>query len=245
MSEIQGKPVYGICECKEKRQVLSVEQATDLIQQMAANNWQVPTDYIPKTSVNGIVEQHYGDELKVWVGTQAEYDALTDEEKTNCFAIISDDPAYNEIQTLLSEYGQNIKSINSNVTNIYERLRKLGFREGSVIASPLVTATQNELKRQGNYVIGQYNGSLYLTGEMNEYLGVLPEDFRPTASKIDQNIVLYSEDYGWGSLSIYSSDGEMYVFIRPGISVTGNTINFEINLGYEATPIEIAPVDEL
>lgn len=118
MSEIQGKPVYGVCACKEKVQVLSVDQVVDLIQQMAANDWQVPADYIPKTSVNGIVEQKSGDEIKLWIGKQAEYDALTDEEKAHKFAIITDDPTLNEITTLLNGYGQSIENINNNITKM-------------------------------------------------------------------------------------------------------------------------------
>ena len=228
MSEIQGKPVFGICECKEKRQVLSVEQAIDLIQQMAANNWQVPTDYIPKTSVNGIVEQHYGDELKLWVGTQAEYDALTDEERTNCFALISDDPTYKSIQTELTKHNQSIENLN-------ERLEKLGFREGSITVSPLVTATLNKITRQGNYVIGKLAGTIYLSNGTYETIGTLPSDFLPP-EEITQDIVLSSGSYGWGSVDI-GVDGNIGVFIRPGITVSSNTISFEIPFGYEAKPI--------
>lgn len=118
MSEIQGKPVYGICGCKEKVQVLSVDQAVDLIQQMTANGFQVPSDYIPKTCVNGIVEQNTKREVKLWVGTQAEYDALSD--TSNLFAIISDDPTKKEIEDTLKEHGINLDNLNKNVSQILE-----------------------------------------------------------------------------------------------------------------------------
>ena len=154
MSEIQGKPVFGICECKEKRQVLSVEQTTDLIQQMASNDWQVPTDYIPKTSVNGIVEQHYGDELKVWVGTQAEYDALTDEEKTNCFALISDDPTYKEIQNLLNKYGREIENTKINVSNIIKGTTPVSVKNSDGTMGQLTT-DENGVLKFGDVIIPQ------------------------------------------------------------------------------------------
>ena len=115
MSEIQGKPVYGTCECKEKVQVLSVDQATDLIQQMASNDWQVPADYIPKTSVNGIIEQHNKDEIKFWRGTTAEYDALTEEEKATYTPILTDDAKYQQIETILNNHNQSIENINKNI----------------------------------------------------------------------------------------------------------------------------------
>lgn len=111
MSEIQGKPVYGVCGCKQKVQVLSVEQAIDLIQQMAANGWQVPADYVPKTSVNAVIDQNTGTELKLWIGTQAKYDALTREEKAKTFALITDDPTLANIEASLKELGLSIDAI--------------------------------------------------------------------------------------------------------------------------------------
>ena len=117
MSEIQGKPVFGVCACKEKVQVLSVDQVVDLIQQMAENNWQVPEDYIPKTSVNGIIEQNTKAELKLWIGTQAEYNAYA-EDKSNLFAIITDDPSLKEIENILNQYGKDISNINGNINKI-------------------------------------------------------------------------------------------------------------------------------
>ena len=117
MSEIQGKPVFGICGCKEKRQVLSIDQAIDLIQQMAANNWQVPDGYIPKTCVNGIIDQNTGKELKVWVGTQVEYDGLTAEQRANMFALVSDDTTIqdleNKVRTLVNGYEEYKASVGS------------------------------------------------------------------------------------------------------------------------------------
>lgn len=124
MSEVSGKPVYGICGCKEKVQVLSVDQVADLIQQMASNNWQVPADYIPKTSVNGIIDQNTKKEVKLWIGTQAQYDELAD--TSNLFAIISDDPTLANLEEILKQHGQSIENINARIDKIVDGTTRIG-----------------------------------------------------------------------------------------------------------------------
>lgn len=121
--------VYGLCEANCKHRVLTVDQVTDLIQQMAANDWQVPEDYIPQTSVNGIVEQNSKDEIKLWVGTQAEYNALSTDVKNSTFAIITDDPTLRIIEDKLSQYGQSIESLNKTISAIVSDIN--GFNEGT------------------------------------------------------------------------------------------------------------------
>lgn len=208
MSEIQGKPVFGVCACKEKVQVLSVDQVVDLIQQMAENNWQVPEDYIPKTSVNGIIEQNTKAELKLWIGTQAEYDAYA-EDKSNLFAIITDDPSLKEINNKLTQYGRSIENINTNISNILngttavhtaqyassdtskgtieERLTNLGFKSGTITVSfangVSISAENNTIYRQGNYVILPklkiYSTDTTMQIPVEEVVLTLPEEFRP------------------------------------------------------------------
>lgn len=138
MSEISGKPVYGICGCKEKRQVLSVEQVVELIQQMAENDWQVPADYIPKTSVNGIIEQNGKDEIRLWVGTQAEYDALTAEEKGHSFAIITDDPTKTELDKILEQHGQSIENLGATLSPVADTVNKLSAGTSATFGDYLV-----------------------------------------------------------------------------------------------------------
>lgn len=251
MSEIQGKPVYGTCDCKERRQVLSVEQTTDLIQQMASNEWQVPADYIPKTSVNGIIEQHNGDEVKLWIGTQAEYDALTEEEKAYYLPIISDDPTYQEIMN-------KIKSLNESVENVNARLDKLGFKEDDIV--DLDNNIVGKVSRQGNYVIG----TLYSNFNSSRF-GTLPEEYRPktnaTFGAFSQFYLQFAGNSGGAFLSEYNTGGysARYTISTDGkISlssermtinaqynssnqITANTYPTNVsgcNFGYEANPIE-------
>lgn len=113
--------VYGLCDANCRHQVLTIEQTIDLIQEMAANGFQVPEGYIPQTSVNGIVEQNGKDEIRLWVGTQAEYDALSDKEKEYLFAIVSDDPTLQEIEKKLNQLGQSIISLDNSILQVVNR----------------------------------------------------------------------------------------------------------------------------
>ena len=258
MSDIQGKPVFGICECKEKVQVLSVDQATDLIQQMAANGFQVPTDYIPKTSVNGIIEQNNKDEIKFWRGTKAKYDALTEEEKAIYTPILTDDPKYQEIETVLNQHNQSIENLDA-------RLTKLGFKQGSVNftspeGTPAFTATLNSLQRQGNYVIGKItleissgsmlNAEFYTYG--NAYAFDLPEEFRVkdgatitisgrsgtgdthTSVILSNNITRWLGTYPNMVEEKYGPDR----FFVLAYTNSKDTFSVTLNFGYEAEPID-------
>lgn len=247
MSEIQGKPVYGICECKEQVQVLSVDQVVDLIQQMAVNDWQVPADYIPKTSVNGIVEQKSGDEIKLWIGKQAEYDALTDEEKAHKFAIITDDPALNEISTQI----QNLKDA---IDNLSGRLDKLGFKTGSITLTSDATCSSSLLCRQGNYVYGNIRGLFTLSYGL---IGMIPEGFRPK-EYTEAGVVGTVAAYGYvtngtaaTSLKVTESfsasidtNGQVCVFqgsnsdYKNNLTVTATASVTDVYFGYEAEPLE-------
>ena len=171
MSEIQGKPVYGICECKEKRQVLSVDQVTDLIQQMAANNWQVPADYIPKTSINGIIEQNAGRELKLWLGTQSQWDAFTGD-KNNVFAIITDDPTLATINKILNEHGQSIENINKRINTFSEDIKNGTITVGNTTKVQGVDLSADTSATFGDYVVTKrkliWTGDLLLGGSTIE-----------------------------------------------------------------------------
>lgn len=98
MSEVQ---VYGFCDAKCKHQVLTIDQTVNLIQEMAANGFQVPNDFIPVTAVNSIVEQNTGKSIRLWFGTQAQWDNWTGD-KVDVFAVISDDQTLQSILDRLS-----------------------------------------------------------------------------------------------------------------------------------------------
>lgn len=239
MSEIQGKPVYGVCACKEKVQVLSVDQVTDLIQQMAANDWQVPEDYLPKTSVNGVIEQNSKDEVKLWVGTQAEYDALTIEEQSKIFAIISDDPTLTTIETTLQQYGSSIENINSNITDIYERLEKLGFKEGVFSASAMDEDSlidspdfyTNKITKIGKCAIGSFN-FISPTSLSHVVTVKVPDEFKPKYSAtIIGHLKIYNYSGGWVDDIFYGSlevDGTITITCDTMITLRVDNLGWEI-----------------
>lgn len=165
--------VYGYCDAKCKHRVLTIDQTVNLIQEMAANGFQVPEGFIPTTAINSIIEQNKGKALRLWVGTQAEYDAWTGD-KDNLYAIISDDPTLQKLLDKIIDFEEKFVSVIDGKTvvgnakiaqyasedvskgTIEQRLTNLGFKEGN--ASVLVNTTsisENYVKRQGNYIIGR------------------------------------------------------------------------------------------
>ena len=67
--------------------------------------------------------------LKIFVGTQAEYDSLTENEQANVFAIITDDASKENIEKA-------IKSLTNNLTEL-----KTGLSNGSVVVAKATEAT--------------------------------------------------------------------------------------------------------
>ncbi len=197
--------VYGFCDANCKHRVLTKDQTESLIQEMAANGFEVPENFKPTTAVNGVVEQNTGKTLKFWVGTTYEWNTWTGD-KTDVYPIKTDDNTENHIIKTFNEFLNGTtkvpKAINADYAQyasedtskgtIEERLTNLGFKKGSISLSSGITASENILTRQGNYVIGKLKitGGLYLhylstedvtqaVFEMN--IGTISEQFRPKA----------------------------------------------------------------
>lgn len=114
--------VYGFCDANCRHKVLTVDQTVALIQEMAANGFQVPEGFIPQTAVNSIIEQNSGKAICLFVGTQAEYDAWTGD-KSHCFSIISDDPTLKNILNKLDEHTASIKAVDKRVDDLHTDFR--------------------------------------------------------------------------------------------------------------------------
>ena len=93
-------------------------------------------------AVNSVVEQNKGKALKFFVGTQAEYDAYAGD-KTNLFAVISDDTTK---QSIIDTLSQHTKSIN-------------GIIDGSISVNKIngveITKDENGVLRVGDTIIPQ------------------------------------------------------------------------------------------
>lgn len=129
---------------------------------------------------------------------------------------------------------------------IEERLNKLGFKTGSITLASGNTATKNELRRQGNYIIGSLNLSEivveYNQGMFNGFIGTLPDNFKPL-NPIIENLPIYIQGVyvdGYCGTIIISSNGEMHLIYDASnvIDVTYTTSFYIENFGYEAKPIE-------
>lgn len=88
-NEVDKVAVYGYCDAKCKHRVMNVGQVISLIQEMAANGWEVPASYAPITAVNAIIEQNKGVSVGLFIGTQSEWDDWTGD-KTVTYPLITD-----------------------------------------------------------------------------------------------------------------------------------------------------------
>lgn len=93
-----------------------------------------------------------------------------------------------QFEASLKDEGKPLHGYDDAKGTIEERLTALGFKKGSVILSSNITATKNEVVRQGNYVLGKFDFSVsgahdYANAEYGRTIslnvGTLPENFRP------------------------------------------------------------------
>lgn len=179
--------------------------------------------------------------------TQAKYNELKANNQlvVNCIYFITDDETEANIEA-------SIESLNTDMGDVKKRLDALGFKQGSVVLADGITATQNELKRQGNYVLGSLTITMQNLATMGRMVvGTIPSEFRP---QIDTEIAFLK---GWtrtysnvsGSMTtiatctILATTGE--IVLRAG-AIDSNTSGgmsttwtqpFEIKFGYEAKPL--------
>lgn len=133
-----------------------------------------------------------------------------------------------------------LKNYDNSKGTVEERLTRLGFKSGSVTISS-VTATQNELKRQGNYVLGNLSFSLSSAKSVS---GTFPQYFRPKTQTIcygeNWRIITGGVEYNVAKMTIETS-GVFTIKISNGkgeyqSNVGAGTTTFS-NFGFEATPI--------
>lgn len=103
--------VYLICDTNCKYEGMTKEQILTAIVQAVNEGTigDINTGFI--TTVKTIT----GTPLKFFVGTQAEYDALTDEDKQNLFAVISNDTIRENILETLNTALTNIADLQNNI----------------------------------------------------------------------------------------------------------------------------------
>lgn len=163
------------------------------------------------------------------------------------------------------EYEQTqIDTIKEDIFQLEERLSKLGFKEGSVASNIADTSliAKNFLKRQGNYVLGEYAFSVSPMASLDELsqvtnFGVVPEQFRPLSNASNVPVVLrglcqmvsasgnevFAESYFSGFAQISKDTGIISWSTPPNLVTTGALFanvkfsTFYMQFGYEAAPL--------
>ncbi len=125
---------------------------------------------------------------------------------------------------------------------IEDRLTNLGFKQGSVILADDVTATQNVLTRQGNYVLGK----LILQIPNRDYTTItqpyfyLPDDFSiksGTELRIYYALGSTGISCGYFSNTLYSYGENAFCEYKIKEEVDTASTLVELNFGYEAEPL--------
>lgn len=112
---------YVLCENNCKFPAMTKEQILTAIEQ-AINNGEIKD--VDAGFVTKIKEQNANVGLSFWVGSQTEYNALT-EKVNNCFYIITDDTASADIDEKISEIDQSIETLSADVYNLEEQHKKI------------------------------------------------------------------------------------------------------------------------
>lgn len=157
------------------------------------------------------------------------------------------------VEKVVKEIMYSMADYDNSKGTIEERLTALGFKEGSVVLADDITATQNELKRQGNYVLGRLSITSGFSGiiSFTEYsIGTIPAEFLPkkleTGGAVGGFKVSVSGASGsWDYLTNYTIDTNGIIKISssvPNSNGSGSiSVRFNlpltINFGYEANPL--------
>lgn len=146
--------------------------------------------------------------------------------------------------------GKTDKTIAGWLNDIYDRLAKLGFKEGSVSLASGISATQNSVTRQGNYVIGAIKGISGISIPSRDRfgahtdtvsVGTLPANFRPKGLSYGGAVCPEKQD---GARTSYVGPTRIEIATDGKITViswySGGREPVEVNdiyFGFEADPI--------
>lgn len=139
--------------------------------------------------------------------------------------------------------GTALKEYDISKGTIEERLTNLGFKQGSIsfitseiqpLFPPVTNVTQNELKRQGNYVLLNFSINVFVTSDMigsaiNQKIGTIPSNFIPTN---DFSMIVITNT----PLSVeIKNTNEIWVYAS-GYDFSSGYITCH-HIGYEANPL--------
>ena len=121
---------YVLCEDNCKFEGMTKEQIYTAITEITASGQikDVDSGFVTK-----LKEQNGGQGLQMWIGTQAEYNAIK-EKTNNCFYIITDDTTEEDIAATLEEQNENIAAMQE---QLEKELTTNDISDNIVIASAL------------------------------------------------------------------------------------------------------------
>ena len=195
--------VYALDEGKNNFQTMTKEQILSAINQKISSGSIVNID---DAFITKIKEMNAGALVQLWIGTQAEFEALSEKQDDTLY-ILSDDPTVNEIESSISSLEQSVNDIGQNNTylnemynriingqqavyrakyassdtskgTIDERLDALGFKEGVITETENFTITDYTLYRRSKIVTFQIKG--YPINNLNHQVWIkIPQGFAP------------------------------------------------------------------
>lgn len=127
--------VYALDEGKNQRETMTREQIVTAIQNMAATG---SPGNVDDAFITKIKELNKEGQLRFWVGTMAEYNAL-EKKEDDVLYIFSDDPTVQDIEDAINA--------------IEARVDDLGFKKGSVAYSGFSTPSVNGIEKQGKMAL--------------------------------------------------------------------------------------------
>lgn len=165
----ENRTYYVICDDNCRFEGMTKEQ---IIAAIAEATGVIPTG-IDNAFITKIKELNHNANLSFWVGTQAEYNEIEEEERVkNCIYIITDDTSIEEMQARLDLMGVTVQ-------NLQDELDKKGV---VICNTPFITSTELniEVEKLKNYslvnVYGDFEDSEGLTKSFNALCQVVKFD---------------------------------------------------------------------
>lgn len=146
---------YVICELGCKFESMTKEQILTAIAQAVSEGRirDIDTGFV--TTIKTI----NGKALKFFVGTQSEYEALTDEEKSGLFAIITNDTSKEALENALAELQTNYDALTKNLADgsfVVAKATNAGYATSAGNASSATSATRATKDGSGNTISTTY-----------------------------------------------------------------------------------------
>lgn len=149
--------VYALCDNNCKYLTYTREQFLAVLQEAIANGSLDVVD--PEAGfINKITEQNSGEAIKIWLGTNAEYNALATKEE-NTIYLISDDSSLDDVLAKIDEL---VATTNANTISINSNLEEINkIKDGTTIVPKAIESdnSTNALRLKKTTIFTSLNAS--------------------------------------------------------------------------------------